>query len=441
MSVAYAYFGQVNDFYVSFFKITYAEVDWATLTHYVSPLVMLLPVLWMIHLEKFGFKKVVICATASLLLSFLCTTVSLVNNNLFALVIAGQMFNGIASILLMSTPSIFATLWFPENEVGTAIAINSVGMCIGVGIGTVVPTLATNEKSSLVSHSVNANKLQHIKMFLIIMNMVMLILSAIILLFFVIFVTDVPPTPPTKAQQLKSIQKEEKQRLGFIKTSKQLFFDKTFLLACILFGITTQIVTLECIMMSEMMRELVENDLLSINADRFGGYLLAVYAAGAAVGILVTGKIMDFNKHYYILSNIASVLTFASTLAFALGFRFANLPTLFVSNFFSGFGSKALMVVLYEIATQHTYPMDEIFVSTWLTVFLGPVGVFIGEIGRVLFNSYGSLSVLIFQSVFAFACAVMTALISPEPSRLATSDRKMPECEVENNDELLSLLQ
>ena len=90
------------------------------------------------------------------------------------------MFNGIASILLMSTPSIFATLWFPEDEVGTAIAINSVGMFIGVGIGTVVPTLATNEKSSLVSHSVNANKLRHIKTFLLVMNTEMLILSAII---------------------------------------------------------------------------------------------------------------------------------------------------------------------------------------------------------------------------------------------------------------------
>jgi len=37
---------------------------------------------------------------------------------------------------------------------------------------------------------------------------------------------------------MKSIQKDEKQRLGFIQTSKQLFFDKTFLLACIVFGIT-----------------------------------------------------------------------------------------------------------------------------------------------------------------------------------------------------------
>ena len=158
-------------------------------------------------------------------------------------------------------------------------------------------------------------------------------LSVIIFLFFAIFVTDIPPTPPTKAQQMKSIPKDVKQRLGFIQASKQLFCDKTFLLACIVFGITTEYVTLKYIMMSEMMRELVAKDLFSINADRFGGYLLAVYAVGAVVGILVTGKIMDICKHYYILSNIASVLTFASTLAFALGFGFANLPTLFVSNF------------------------------------------------------------------------------------------------------------
>jgi len=193
--------------------------------------------------------------------------------------------------------------------------------------------------------------------------------------------------------------------------------------------------------MSDMMRELVAKDLFSINADRFGGYLLAVYAVGAGVGILVTGKIIDICKYYYILSNIASVLTFVSTLAFALAFRYANLPTLFVSNFFCGFGSKALMVVLYEIVTQHTYPMDETFVSTWLTVFIGPVGIFIGEVGRVLFNSFGSLSVLVFQPAFVFACAVMTALISPKPSRLAINEHKMRECEEENNDELLSLLQ
>jgi len=99
------------------------------------------------------------------------------------------------------------------------------------------------------------------------------------------------------------------------------------------------------------------------------------------------------------------------------------------------------MVVLYEIATQHTYPMDEIFVSTWLTVFLGPLGIFTGEIGRVLFNSFGSLSVLIFQSVFVFSCAVMTALISPKASRLAINEHKMPQCKKETNEELLGLLQ
>jgi len=186
---------------------------------------------------------------------------------------------------------------------------------------------------------------------------------------------------------------------------------------------------------------LVAKDLFSINADRFGGYLLAVYTVGAGVRILVTGIIIDICKHYYILSNIASVLTFVSTIAFALAFRYANLPTLFLSHFFCGFGSKALIVVLYEIVTQHTYPMDEIFVSAWLTVFVGPVSIFIGEIGRVLFNSFGSLSVLVFQSAFVFACAVMAALISPKASRLTINEYKMRECEEENNDELLSLLQ
>jgi len=439
-AVAYACFGQVNDFYVAFFKVTYAQVDWATLTHNVSPFVVLLPVLWMIHHGKFGFRNVVIFATVCLSLSFLCSAVSLVSDKLFALVIAGQMFDGITATLLIATPPTFAVTWFPEEEIGSAIAINIVGLYLGISLGTTLPALAIKKQTNLTSDTANVNHTLHVRQFLTILNSVCLTLSLSVVLMFVFLVTDIPPTPPTTAQQVKSVQKEKKKKLGFCQALKQLLFDKTYLLACIVFGITTQLVTLEYIMMSEMMRELVEKDLLSINADRFGGYLLAVYSVGAVVGILATGKIMDFCKHYSILSNIGSVLFFISTLAFILAFWYANLPGLFVSNFINGFGSKGLMVVLYEIATQHTYPMDETFVSTLLTICRGPVGVFTGEIGRVLFNSFGSLSVLVFQSTAAFLTTVMTAFLSPKCLRLAVSTNVV-DYVPENNSESESLLQ
>jgi len=417
-------FGQMNNFFANFFQVTYADVDWITLSHNVAPTFFLLPLLWAINKRIIGFRKLTVIAVVGFSIEYVCLTASLLNSKLFVVVIVGQLLGGISTSIIMSTSSIFAVLWFPEEEVGTAIAVSSAGMYIGTTLGTVMPTLAVTNNTASSSSAMDSNETEHVRLFLLRLFGGFLAISMVVTTFLTCVVTDRPPTPPTIAQAFK-LTSEIKEPLFFSAALKRLASDKNLWLLCFVFMVMVQMITLELIMMSEMLRGVTQHDGISINADRLGGYLLVVWSMGGVFGSVATGKLMDTYKQYKAIGISLNILTVVSTAAFAVGFKFENLPTMFVANFFFGVGSKSAMVLLYELATQHTFPLDETIVSTWLLLWVSPGGIIIGEIGRFLFSSLGSLSVLIFQIVCLLLCLVIMAFLSTESSRLIVKREEM----------------
>jgi len=436
-AVSYTCFGQVGDFFVTFFQVSYDQVDWITLGHMVAPMAITLPLLWTIHNRKFGLRKLSITAAGGLTVVFLCLTLCLCSRKLFAVAMVGQLVGGITATFVMMTSSTFPVLWFPEDEIGTAIAVNTMGLYLGIGIGTAVPTIAIHKHSHLSEG--NTKQIHYIRDFFLIMNGCFALISLFVTIFFISVAADRPPTAPTKAQAIKQASEKNVQSENFFKALKRLACDNHLWLTSAAVGIMVQIITLEFMLLPEMLRELTQQGRLSINADRCGGYLLVVYSIGAVVGTIAIGRVMDVYKNYKSLANTCSVVTTVSAVGFALGFCFANLPVMFASNFVYGVGNKAILVVLFEVATQHTYPIDETFASTWLLAWMNPIGIIIGEIGRLLFDLLGHLAVLVFQSVCLLACSVMVALLSPKRSRLEMNEK----CENEqdpNCNESLALL-
>jgi len=132
--------GLINNFYVSYFGVSYAAVDWIVLANFVGATVTTPIVAVMVFLNLMRFRKLGIVATTLIVVASLCFVVALLDNKFFFLTVASGTIGGIPAAILDTLPGVFASLWFPEYEVGTAVGVVVVGTSVGTILGPVVLT-------------------------------------------------------------------------------------------------------------------------------------------------------------------------------------------------------------------------------------------------------------------------------------------------------------
>jgi len=71
------------------------------------------------------------------------------------MMIVDQIFNGVSSTAMLVSPSVCAALWFPENEVGSAIGINVMSFYLGQTFAFTVLTKVLIQPPN--NHSLDAN--------------------------------------------------------------------------------------------------------------------------------------------------------------------------------------------------------------------------------------------------------------------------------------------
>nr|CAB3246501.1 feline leukemia virus subgroup C receptor-related protein 2-like [Phallusia mammillata] len=417
--ISFSSYGQVSSFYVQFFRVSHLEVDWITNARNTSPIIITFPLAWLIFKGKIGLRNMILIVAGSSTLGLFFVLLSLTHHSLFPLIITGQILCGLSEVVGVAIPSTFAALWFRESQVGTAILLIMLGFTLGDAVGYILPAALVSPLNDTVQQEQNLT-LSDISMgqrHLQYMYGIFLTISAAVTILFAIFVTDKPPTPPTHAQNLKEkgIQVVDKSR-NFVQLTKLLFSNVSYIFICIDIGLAFQLVILENMMMAEIIR----NANLSINAtpEKLSGYMMSLFSLAGVPGLIIGGKIVDHYKKYKILGILGNFAMFLSTALIAVSVLYKNTPGIFVGNALFGFSVGAIEVVLMEIATQLTYPIDETLVNTWMTGIQTLVGFLLGIFGRFIYKSYKSIGLLSFQCACAFMGLVLVCLISSKNRRL-----------------------
>ena len=429
---SFAYYGQLSNVFVAYYNVTSFEVDWLTLTMDVGPIILTIPFSWFMVTEKMGFKFLILTAAFASAIGYICIVASVAKRWLFPLMIVGQIFNSVSSTAMLMSPSVFAVLWFPENEVGSAVGINVMSFYVGKILAftaarnvLVQPPLNHSLNSSV---TVNQSWLVEDRWMLYVIFAVSLTIAMVCAIFLFIFVTDRPPTPPTFAQSVKQNQQRQTQQLlslkSYIKLVKALLKNKTFLLSAIVFATLFQENPVIITMLSQILRQMFHIQKMNYNADVIGGYIMTAFGVGSCIGSIAGGKLVDKYKRYGVISITSCLLTFLSTTGFIPAFAFGSLPAFFVCSALYGVVSQPGLVVIYEIATQETYPINETFSTVWLTGFQALMAILWREIARLLFNAFGGLSVLIFQIAIFLATVVLSCLISTTNKRLSVETQE-----------------
>ena len=423
-----ASFGQVSNIFVTFYRVSVESVDWLTLVMNLVPVILALPLSWFASLNCLRFRFLILAAAFSSTAGFACLAFSVLKRSLFPLLVVGQILNSLARTAMILSPNIFAVRWFPERQIGIAVGINVMSLYLGNAIGFSVPasllhqpsyrgnvTWANQTTSQWVTDS--QEKLGGIFSLL---SFTAMMCSAF--LFF--YVTDHPPNSQSWEEKLKnsSNAKCEHSLLQLpLADLAYLIKNKTYVTACIVFGVLFQVIAVEFIMLSEILKQNFPKIKGDRDADVIGGYVMTTYSVASMLGSLIGGEIINRCTRYKVVATLSCILAFASSTGLVLAFIFRLLSMFFACTAFFGLVSQFGVVAIFKIVTQHTYAVDEAFSSVWLIAVQGMMAVIYGEVGRCLFNELGGLAVLLLQSGSLLGSVFLSCLFASDNERFVSN--------------------
>ena len=438
-------FGLIDDIFTGYFNISYALGDWITLAVYVTSCLAVPVLAWLSFANRMGIRLLIVTESLCLTFSYLLIVLAIAFPKFYLLIIFGQLIHGVTNAIQWSIPPLFAVLWFPNHEVGIAIAANFIGAALGAGIGFILPPRilaeplarhyvvalnSTNENFGIHNGTTTNNywKNENRLPLLVLFN-TMLALSMVLLLFFFIFLTDLPPKPPTIAQALKRKSKSEETKTfnkanirDYYALWKSMFSDKTYISLLIVYSIIHRAVMLEFTLMGELIRAIALSVPIKATPDEIGSYIMVLYPIFAATGSVTSGKLLDKYGKFQRQATIGAGMTFASTFGIAISYYFKSFIGICVFNGGFGFSTRICIISLLAVVTRHTYPVAEAFVSIWVTGFESFVLIAISEIGRVLIKYVDDVSVLIFMCSSVLLSFVLALVTKPRDRRLEAEE-------------------
>ena len=254
------------------------------------------------------------------------------------------------------------------------------------------------------------------------------LLAFVLLLILIFLAADQPPKPPTKAQALLRRENETVKQFTFtqhaklyVKEMKLLFNDLTFVNIVFSFAILFATNIFQSLFTSELMRPIFGGYFYS-NPDEISSYLVILYEAGAIVGSIISGQIMNRMKNYAELVRIGFLMTIVCTVGLILSYYFKHIPFIFISNILVALSSCFIFSPMYEISTQHTYPRPTDFVLSSLIFGFRPLVILLSELYRLVLSYLGGLSLLVFY-LLSYACGLLLAVFLKPKYRRLEADR------------------
>ena len=428
-------FAASNEILAAYFQVSLTKLDWAcggldAGTSLVTPVLA-----YFSFIKHFGFRTMAICGSACLLLSYVCILLTVHFPFLFPMMIVANLLQGVTYSVCLSVGLFFAVLWFPDHQVGLAIAFNFAAFPVGVILSSIVPpALLTNppfptrsENASMFQQNTTAindewNRATYETLMCIYLTAGIILL--LLLMFFYFFASDLPPKAPTLALALKRFSGTKTQSIktfpNFLRETKDLFQDQTYLLCISISGITFNMIIVQLVHLSQFINH-IDN---KISASLTSGFIITAFSVSGLVFSFISAKILQLFQQRTYQVNVGAGLLFGCSLCVLCSYYYKSLIGFYVGNIIWGAASRICNIPLFEVVTRHTYPKDETLVTVWMAGYGTTILVTLIGTSRVLTNHTTPASALIFMCVFLFVAFLASFFLKPNNNR-GEADRKL----------------
>uniref|UniRef100_H2XSH5 Major facilitator superfamily (MFS) profile domain-containing protein n=1 Tax=Ciona intestinalis TaxID=7719 RepID=H2XSH5_CIOIN len=367
-------FSQISNVLARLLKVQLWQIDWLVVNQSICFILLTLPIAWIT--EQVGFRKSFIIVTGLLILG-----VSVERG--YYLLLLGQVLLGCNITFGYAVLPLVSSIWFPSNEVASAIAIQFCSRGIGEALGSFTTPLLVNIHQS--------NAVVSFRLTMLFVPFV--ILSVVSLLVSYAFVPDSPPLPPSLAQMKKQIGSAkihtsilESLRLNFFKV-KALFSSPSFVVITTATGLVNPVFRVYTILLSSMLRKEFAGE---PGLNQVSGYLLSVAWIFYTIAALLTGPVIAKTKKYRAILAFSAFIQLVAQLSIVIGMRLKLRALIYPAVLLLGAGAGMTETSLTELSVEITYPLEPSLVSSVNLIAMGCFRLIYSVVSRALLDKYGA---------------------------------------------------
>ena len=419
-------FTVANHIYAAYFGVSLVILDWSCLALYIGAAIATPIFAWMFFKQSVGFRLLSITGTLCLLVSYLVIVLSIEFPKLYPIMVVSNFLQGVAYTICFTVGTSFAVLWFPDHQVGFAVACNAISFSVGTLSGAIVPpeffenlriqANFTNLTKQEILEWKNETRTDLLKMYTPVVGLLLFLLF-----FFISYVTDLPPKPPTYALLLKrSLARNDfgiKTFSEFVKIIIKLFRDKTFLLCCLVLSIVYNVVIIEIVHITDIVAKFEERLNFQIPSDVTGGQLVAGYCITCSLSAFCSATILNKWKFFVGQTVVGAIFSFLSAVGMAFSLYTTSLTSFCMCLFLYGLSTRVFVIPLLEIITRHTYPLEEMFVSVWVSGCGCIALVIFVETARLISLHTAPVGLMMLMCALLLMSLILILFIKPKDKR------------------------
>ncbi|CAH0552804.1 unnamed protein product [Brassicogethes aeneus] len=371
-----------------YYNVGPSTVDWTALVFMVVYPIFIIPALLII--DKLGLRVASIIGCLGTAIGVYIKLFS-VGHNLFYLVIIGQVFVGIAQLIILPLPPKLAVTWFAEKEVSTACSLGVFGLQLGAALGFILP-------STLVK---NHDDLEMVGENLKTMCWVLAIAITPILIALIFYFPPNPKCPPN------NIQNDDKFSLSnFFGSLQYLFTNGAFVMHLAASSISIGTYTVMGSLLNLFVLQYFEN------AQEDAGRMGLVMIISGAIGTPIIGKFLDKTRKFKESCFISMIFQIIGMILLICALEYKNKILVYASFAILGLFLNTYLPACIEFATELTYPTAE-STTTGIVYAMSQTLGFGATIAISLFSiEYGAFWALIIITAFLALGSILT-LVTP----------------------------
>nr|XP_023022205.1 uncharacterized MFS-type transporter C09D4.1-like [Leptinotarsa decemlineata] len=213
----------ITNVVMKYYNVSATMVDWTSLSFIIIWPIFVFPASYII--DKMGLRFAVLTGILSTALGSGVKVLS-VGENLFYVVLLGQMIVSVSQLFLLNLPSKLSVVWFKPEEISTVCSLGLLGMSSGTAISYLVPPIMVHDSDNMDEVAADLR----------VMNWGIFLLSIPLVPIVFFYFPERPLNPPSMAMFEERNQRNKVTVSSFVKSFKHLMNNKAFHVHNIAYG-------------------------------------------------------------------------------------------------------------------------------------------------------------------------------------------------------------
>lgn len=371
-SVPYMQYTVIGKSLATYYSVTADNMEWMTMISSATAALFIFPAAWV--LDKYGLRVSVLVGSAGTAAGLWLKTLGCGRDG-FWLSLAGQGLVSVATLFVVSTaPPRMAAVWFPPQQVASAVGSAYLVIMLGIAVGCVLAQLSVTEVDDEMYYG------------LFTINVALAVVGTILLVAVFFLLQEKPPLPPSSSQANRSAPSTAATSSAstFLRSLARIGRDPHFLLllfACALFSATL-------IGFSVLMNRAVEH-YFPENGKYHTGYIGMIMTLLGIVGIVIAGILVDKTRLYKEWAVVIYVFALLGAAAYSVAVSRGTLLMVYLASGMLGFFMPCFYVPGLALAVELTYPEPEGNPTAIINWLIQPTAMLIKTVYSLLFESPG----------------------------------------------------